>query len=775
MIHGVIVLGVLFLSLPVMVCADDVILKNGLRLSGTAFRVGGMTNSTTRDNNRGPVPSTAFWVIDDGVRRYFVHMKQVQANEEVADLGAIVSFKMKQERKGRTVDFSTVGSFAKIEPFNEFGRRTVTLATPKGMVPVTQALSEIRPDYGLLESSTHAWEYKIDTRTIPPEVLTSYIGKTSNRDDPAERKAAVLFYVQSQLYEQAQEELRLISERFPDLHDWCEEYKIRLEELIARRAIGEIERRQMAGQHQLAMYFARQFPMGRISSDVSQRAQDVLHDYEQALQARDQVIMLLDVLQAEVSEEQARRLTSMRAILLDELQYELMERLEPFLRVSEDNTLPADQKLALAYSGWVLGNDQAVTSLDEAIRLWDARFQILEYLRTEQNPLRDEEILKELSGIESINIQRVATMLRHLPLPNNPVVPEPGTVTQVEIPETGNVPAIQYSIMLPPEYNPAHRYPVLVVLRSERNSYESAIRLWAGDQSRPGWAQRRGYIVIAPHYCPDDAVVHNPGAIDHRTIFHSIDHVRKRYRVDSDRIFLTGHGMGGDACFDVSMSNPGVFAGVIPINGNGAIIGRAYRRNAPFDAWYIVAGERDRNLLETNAVFLNDMMRRGQNLVYCEYKSRGFESYAEEQERIFEWMQNQRRMSLKEVTTWDAGTLRIADNHFYWMQAKGLSDHHFPAIEWNAAAPRLPTIRSYKAHISPGGPTVGVRMTISHPGKATTIWLTPEIFNFDYRCEVNVNSRSVYRDYIKPSIEAMLTDVRNRGDRERLYWARLDL
>jgi hypothetical protein len=37
-----------------------------------------------------------------------------------------------------------------------------------------------------------------------------------------------------------------------------------------------------------------------------------------------------------------------------------------------------------------------------------------------------------------------------------------------------------------------------------------------------------------------------------------------------------------------------------------------------------------------------------------------------------------------------------------------------------------------------------------------------------------VNLKYVLNDYVKPSIKALLSDVRQRGDREWLYWARLD-
>ena len=44
----------------------------------------------------------------------------------------------------------------------------------------------------------------------------------------------------------------------------------------------------------------------------------------------------------------------------------------------------------------------------------------------------------------------------------------------------------------------------------------------------------------------------------------SIRDARKRFRIDSDRVFLAGHGEGGNAAFDIGMSRPDLFAGVIP-------------------------------------------------------------------------------------------------------------------------------------------------------------------------------------------------------------------
>ncbi|SFI28335.1 Putative esterase [Planctomicrobium piriforme] len=746
--------------------ADDVVLKNGLTLHGTAVRVAGLTSAIAKQNNGGPVPNSSFWMIDDGVRRYFVFRRNVLQSEDVADLGSIVSFKMQQEKRARTAGFPSVGGFSSVQPFDEFGRRTVTLPTQKGVIPVIQAITEMRPDYSTLDSLTHVWEYNIDTRSLPTEVVQSIIEKSSDRNDPAERKAAVLFYVQAQLYDEAREELRQITERFPELKDWCAEYQRRLDEYVARRAMNEIERRQAAGQHALASQYAQKFPAAKVSADVSRRAQEIQNTYEQALADRDRVLMQLDLLQADLPPKQSDRLKSLRAILHDELHYELMDRLEPFLRATEDETVPAAEKLALAYSGWLLGNANAIVDLDETIRLWDARFQILEYLRVDQDPLRDQEILKELGEIEGISVERAALMLATLPLPFETTRPTAGELVEVEVPKVQEGPTVRYSLVLPPEYSPAHRYPLLVVLRGQRSKFAGEAKWWAGDETRPGWAQRRGYIVIAPHYCADDSGEYHPGAAEHEIVLRSLEHVRKRYRVDSDRIFLAGHAMGGDAVFDIALAHPGIFAGAIPIAGVASTLCRAYCDNDPNLAWYVVGGERDRNTLEQNSGILNQMMNHGQNMIYCDYKFRGFESFVEEQERIFEWMQSQRRTPLKEVVKWEAASLRKTDNRFYWLEADAIPDRFFPVI----VGDKLPRPKTYEGSIGAKG-----GITVTHPGNKTTIWLSPEMFDFNNRSEVRVNLKYVYHDYIKPSLEALLTDVRKRGDREQLFWARLDL
>ncbi|MEW4487852.1 hypothetical protein AB1L42_07195 [Thalassoglobus sp. JC818] len=764
--------------LPVIACliglfgssinADEVTLKNGIRLSGTAVQVPGLNTATIARNTTIVGRIDAYWMVDDGVRRFFVHRKNIEGDVlEDDDLARLVTFDIPQKRSSRRTGPSLVGGFTSIEPFDRSGWRTVILQSSDRSVPIVQGITQLRPDYVKVEGLTHQWEYCLDTKTIPSEVVQSLIEQVSDPTDVRDRKAIVTFYAQGRMFGQAKQALSDIAADFPDEQDWAETTQTYLEESLAQAAINELDRRREAGQHRLAYSIAQTVSQDRVSASVYRKSQDVVREYELAIRDRDQVVIMLDMLQAEIEDEQAAALRPLKSQLIDELHYDTIDRLTPFLRATQDETLTPDQKLALAYSGWVIGESNAVVDLEEAISLWKARFIVLEILRNTNDPVQDDHLVEQLQSLEYVGIDRLTTMLSLLPPPLEPPVVQPGVVTQQVINNPESTEPETYSVILPPEYSRNSRYPLLVVLRSAGRTCEDEIHWWAGDGQNTGWAQRRGYIVIAPEYAEESETVYDGNTRSHQTVLNAINDIRKRCRIDSDRIFLAGHGMGGDLCFDLGMSQPDWFAGIVPITGQCSRICNYYDENAPHTSWYIVSGERDRNTLDANAIPLNSMMSRGHDVTYCDYKARGYESYGEEQERIFEWMQFTRRPALSELSEWEASSLRSSENQFYWVEARGMKDELFPEDIWSSPRPKV-----FSGRVSPGG-TIYVNV----PAHGATVWLSPDVFDFSQRCEIRLNSRSrpAYRDFVKPSIRTMLEGFRAHGDTNRLYWARIEI
>ena len=56
----------------------------------------------------------------------------------------------------------------------------------------------------------------------------------------------------------------------------------------------------------------------------------------------------------------------------------------------------------------------------------------------------------------------------------------------------------------------------------------------------------------------------------------------------------------------------------------------------------------------------------------------------------------------------------------------------------------------------------------------TTIWLAPELVDFEKRLQISVSGFPDVRR-AAPDIEVMLEDARTRGDRMHPFWARIDV
>ena len=54
-------------------------------------------------------------------------------------------------------------------------------------------------------------------------------------------------------------------------------------------------------------------------------------------------------------------------------------------------------------------------------------------------------------------------------------------------------------------------------------------------------------------------------AREHHAVLGALRDACRRFSIDTDRVFLTGHGIGGDAAWDIAIAHPDLWAGVIPI------------------------------------------------------------------------------------------------------------------------------------------------------------------------------------------------------------------
>ncbi len=77
------------------------------------------------------------------------------------------------------------------------------------------------------------------------------------------------------------------------------------------------------------------------------------------------------------------------------------------------------------------------------------------------------------------------------------------------------------------------------------------------------------------------------------------------------------------------------------------------------------------------------------------------------------------------------------------------------------------------------GPTDNTLMisSIPSPGKACTVWLSPDLVDFSRPVVIRLQgrNRTFTTDQTRPDIRVMLEDSRTRGERQSVYWQKLSI
>ncbi len=374
----------------------------------------------------------------------------------------------------------------------------------------------------------------------------------------------------------------------------------------------------------------------------------------------------------------------------------------------------------------------------------------------------------------------MAQVIASLPPPNPPEKINAAAV-EMKAPAVDVGKGTTYTLRLPPEYHPGRAYPVLIALHGADEAGKDMMQRLADH------AGKHGYILAAPDWDRGTDGQYTYSAEEHAAVLDTLRDLRLHFNVDADRIFLLGYGEGGNMAWDVGLAHPDLFAGVVPISGQPRFHARNYWPNAMVLPFYCVWGEyiggpgidkkSNGNLVNYN-MFKEHWIPSGFPAIGVQYKGRGLEWFAGEVPDIFEWMSQKRRQNPSAKVGFkdtDAGefaayqrTMRAGDNRFYWLSF-GLADRRVTeARNWNGNA-KFATI---SAKIADGN-QIGV---YGDGVRQVTVWLARGMIDFDKPVIVRVNYTIKLNGVkIKPSLETLMEDFYQRGDRARLYVARIDL
>jgi len=238
--------------------AGEAQLKNGTIVQGNMWLMSSLSSHPVGKDqllapkDADPVPRNIV-LIDNGWQKYYVPNQQIP-NQQFSNHTLLKpqAFTLKHQKTNQIQIVASVGSIRDVQPFDEFGRRRLTLETQKGPLQVIQGITQIEPDHAIVEGLNCKWKSGIALRAIPFQTLDGLLRKQIKADDPAGRLGLVGFYRQAEYYEQAFAELEAIARDFPDQQARCELARAELIDQWGREILRELGRRRTAGQHQLA-------------------------------------------------------------------------------------------------------------------------------------------------------------------------------------------------------------------------------------------------------------------------------------------------------------------------------------------------------------------------------------------------------------------------------------------------------------------------------------------------------------------------------------------
>lgn len=668
-------------------------------------------------------------------------------------------------------------------PWDERGRRTFRYLGSRANRPISmeQAIIEIGPHIVRYRGIDGFWLGVVETDQIPHSVIMSLIGRVDQKNGE-ERERVVRFLMDSGWYPEARAELDRLIADFPksDLSERATGARTFIIQAEATRRRSEIDLRRKAQQPREIARLLKSFQDRDIATELQLEVRELERNEHQQQSADRAMAVDLRRLAARLTPAaRAPWQKPMAEVLkaLEEAPDAVRDRLTAWQKSRDDPKATDEQRFALAMSGFVIGHDMAIADLTEAEGLWQARGAARGYLVSVDPSERS----GQAARLESIawpavpstpdpvhRLELITRIVQLMPPPRHDPDQPVQKTTRHRVLDDENSDPTEYAVWLPPEYHPLRNYPALVVLHSGPGP-AAAIDEWSAE------AARHGYILVAPEYnLPGQPHDYRYTTSEHAAVELALRDARKRYSIDSNRVFIAGQLTGGNMAWDYALAHPDLFAGVVVFSGLPAKYVPRYTSHHERVPLYCVLGElapAANEVIYNN--FVKPMILKTWDVTYIEYQRRGLDTFPEEVPRAFDWMDRHHRdpcpKSFKVVAA------RPSDNRFYGVVINEFSSGRTTAPE----AVELFGKNLNPAEISMSSSSLSNLIKLDIKGvRSLDLWLSPKLIDFKRKTEIRVNRRPYPqrgRLTIKLDPESLLDDLRVRGDRQQIYWHRIPI
>ena len=510
-------------------------------------------------------------------------------------------FAIRQRVARSGLAIKSVGRRLRVEPFDEYGRRIFTMATAKGPVDVVQGITELTPQWTKVEGISHVWDMRIATSSIPRDTLQKILLKQIDPKNVEHYKKIARFYLQCERYEEARQVLESMLARVsqPD----------RSEGAIGRAAAGDQAafggaaawRAEAAARRRPAPAGGRaarsSFPAEGVGGEILQGVREMIQEYEirpspppggdQAAQGPGRAGFPTRS-SARTSSRSSTRSPPRSAPTRSTAWRPSCKT--PTIRRPTDA-----EKLSLAISGWLLGTDAATDEaahghlglqgprpgprIPQRRRPAPSASGHTSYIKQESGrragdggPVAGPH---EAAGRSARAGGRPAGLLR-----DRGAGPGQGAAGDLLRATAARVRSLSPLSGDRHAQRRGHHARAADRLVGRRPAAKTACaparpRATATSSSRPpGPRSTRSSTATRPANTPPCS--------------NSLRDACRRFSIDTDRVFLSGHSMGGDAAWDIGLAHPDLWAGVIPIVAQSDRYCTLYWENARYVPFYVV-------------------------------------------------------------------------------------------------------------------------------------------------------------------------------------------
>ncbi len=324
-----------------------------------------------------------------------------------------------------------------------------------------------------------------------------------------------------------------------------------------------------------------------------------------------------------------------------------------------------------------------------------------------------------------------------------------------------------YSLYVPQGYRPTNEYALVICLHGAG---------FTGEAYLDRWQQRLGerYILACPTYPAGAWFTRRAEEL----VLAVLQSVRSRYRVDPDRVFLTGMSNGGIGTWLIGMHHAPLFAGLAPMASGIDDVLFPFLENLRSTPTYIIHGKQDQVMpVELSRKLAGELKNLGYPFVYREHDrvhpmAGGHFFPREELPDLVAWFDTQHRVAVPKTLT----VVREASHllTFGWVRIDAtdeIASFSEDLIDKRDDSIRRRSYARLTAQVT-GPNRIEVR---SEHVRQFTLFLNKDLTDLDKPVTVIVNGQASYEGLVTPTVDLLLRQARLRQDSRQLFPAQLSL